>query len=388
MFRNLLLSTACAIVGLLGLSSPIVSQTLQGDAPAWTLVDLASGAILLEKNKHQVVNPGELTCLMTLYTALTLSRNAPDAMQTPISITHEDAQKSHGLRRIYLIPGASAPLETLLHAIAVVGAEDAALAVASHFTQQYGDFVGHMNRFAKQLGMNDSKFVSPIAAPGQQTSAHDLSILAVHFRHTFPLAFKWAREKEFSYSGHKQRNCNLALWKDPEINGLFTNSNNTDVLLTWARTSQEHQTTRELLTIVLNGKKDGKVFETTADLLRVGRTDFETLKIFNENTIIAKLDVLKGSRDKVDVGVRENVWISIRRKVLINRGAGGFSTELEYERPLIAPIHQGDRVGTLHVRFENQVMDSIPVYAMHDVGLGGAFSRFVDSVRMKIDMQE
>ena len=52
--------------------------------------------------------------------------------------------------------------------------------------------------------------------------------------------------------------------------------------------------------------------------------------------------------------------------------------------PVIAPVSEGDRIGTLHVYFRDKPVADFELVAMHDVGMGSFLSRFVDSVRLRI----
>ena len=126
---------------------------------------------------------------------------------------------------------------------------------------------------------------------------------------------------------------------------------------------------------------------TTADvqtLLQYGRLDYETLRLFPANTQVTKIDILKGNREKLEVGSSEEIWVTVKRQDIVARGMGGFSTQFEYMSPAIAPIKAGEVVGRLRVYFLNQHIDDFDLVAMHDVGPGSFLSRFVDSVRLRI----
>ena len=104
----------------------------------------------------------------------------------------------------------------------------------------------------------------------------------------------------------------------------------------------------------------------------------------DRDTIIKKVDILTGNREKLEVGTSRPIWVTVRRQDIVSRGTGGFSTEFEYMAPVIAPVSEGDRIGTLHVYFRGKPVADFGLDAMHDVGMGSFLSRFVDSVRLRI----
>ncbi len=381
MLRNFLAIVSCLF--LFALSNTVRAESMHLAAPIAVLIDAESGAVLFEKRAHESINPSELTCLMTLYTALKLSEKNQKLATASVPVSYEDTQRSQSPRRIYLVSETKVPLKTLLQSIAIVGAEDSCLATARFLSGSYETFAQEMNRLAKSLGMHDSVFTFPIASSNQTSSANDLAILANQIRIEFPEAFAWFSQAEFSFSGHTQKNCNLSLWKSPSINGVMASTSNLNVISSWLRQENEKMIPRSLISVVLNGKNREKTIDESFNLLRQGWLNYDTIKLFDDNTTIARLDVLKGNRDKLDVGFSRAVWVTIPHKLLIARGTGGFSTRVVYMHPLVAPIKKGERIGDLQVSFEENPIASFPLYARHDIGQGGFISRLIDDVRLR-----
>lgn len=381
MLRNFLALFSCLI--FLTVTGTVSAASMQLDAPIGVLIDAESGAVLFDRKAHERINPGELTCLMTLYTALKLSEEKAKEAPSSVPVYYEDTQRSQSSRRIYLVSGTYVPLHTLLQSIAVVGAEDSCLAAARFLSGSYESFVQDMNRLARDIGMTDSAFTFPIDSKNQTSSAYDLALLANQIRIEFPEAFAWFSQAEFSFSGHTQKNCNLSLWKSPSINGVMASTSNLNVISSWLRQENEKTIPRSLISVVLKGKNREKTIDESFNLLRQGWLNYETIKLFDDNTTIARLDVLKGNRDKLEVGFSRAVWVTVPHKLLIARGTGGFSTRVVYMHPLVAPIKKGEKIGTLQVAFEQKPIASFPLYARHDIGQGGFISRLIDAVRLK-----
>ncbi len=380
------LSIAAGLFAAPGFAAAPKPPALHSGAEAWIVVDGASGSVMGSSHADQVVNPGDLVQLMTLFTALERISEAPERLDEPVTISAKDSLRPLSARRLYLVAGEKTPLKTLLNGVAVVAAEDAALAVATHLEGSIEAFVNAMNATAQTIGMTQSHFVSPIAAIGQKTTANDLAKLAVQFWRRHPKAFEWFSQREFSFTNHTQRNRNLMLWKDAGVNGMMESGNNTNLVSSWHRDplNAEGSMPRDIFAVLLGGSNADLASNDMLALLRYGRLEFETIRLFEANTTIKKIDILTGNRDQLAVGSMEPIWVTVRRQDIVSRGTGGFSTSFEYMAPAIAPVAAGDPVGTLHVYFRNKPVADFTLVAMHDVGPGSFLSRFVDSVRLRM----
>ncbi len=359
---------------------------MHAQAQAWIVVDGASGFVMAGSGAEKEINPGDLVQLMTLFTALEIVGNNTELLQAPVTISAQDSLRPLSSRRLYLVAGETTPLETLLNGIAVVAAEDASLAVATHLSGSIEAFVEKMNETARAIGMENSRFVSPIAAQNQRTTAQDLAVLAVEMHRRHPKQFVWFSQKEFIFTNHTQRNRNLMLWKGEDITGMMSSADCTDLISSWHREPirEDGAMPRDIFAVLIGGTNADLATNDMLTLLRFGRLEFETILLFKAGDTIKKVDILTGNREKLEVGTSRPIWVTVRRQDIVSRGTGGFSTEFEYMAPVIAPVSEGDRIGTLHVYFRGKPVADFGLDAMHDVGMGSFLSRFVDSVRLRI----
>lgn len=351
---------------------------------AWVLMDGTSGFVMSAHEKDKALNPGELVHLMVLYTALDAVAGDTKALNAPVSISASDVLHSSNARRLYLVPGEPHPLKTLLHGIAVTGAEDAVLAVSSYFAGHANDFAKRMNETAQKLGLSQSRFVSPVENAVNRMSAHDLARLTAAFKKDFPEAFRWFSEKEFVFTTHSLRNRNLLLWRGSGIDGVMSNANNTSVIGSWHRDGKKTILARDVVAVLLGGQNADLSTADVQTLLQYGRLDYETLRLFPANARVTKIDILKGNQEKLEVGSADEIWVTVKRQDIVARGTGGFTTQFEYMSPAVAPIRAGEVVGKLRVYFLNQHIEDFDLVALHDVGPGSFLSRFVDSVRLRM----
>ena len=353
---------------------------------SWTLLDSTSGMTLASENANTVNNPGDFVKLMTLYTALKLTNYETDRFPLRVTVSQEAASVA-GQQRIYLTPGQTTELGSLLRAIAVVGAEDACLAVADGLKKNRSEFVSSMNEAAATLKMKNSRFVSPVPNANNRSTSHDLAVLTQAIRQDYPEVFRWFADKTFTYQNNVQRSRNVLLWRNNEIDGVMSSSANTSFIASSSYKKNDSEIDRRLIAVYLNDKNatsSDAAVNAVLSLFVKGRTDFETIRLFSANTPIARLEVLGGNRDRIEVGTRQDIWVSLSKEKLIGRGTGGLSTTIEHLQPFWAPIKKDNQIAVLHVDFEEKRLASFPLYAMYDISEGSFFSRFIDSVRLKI----
>lgn len=368
--------------GLVTAKGPVLTS----EASSWVVIDGLSGNVMVQSAADKTFNPGDLVQLMTLYTALELAKAdaSCDRMAENVSITPADSLRAQGQRRLYLISGEPAPLRTLLNGIAVLVAEDAALAVARHLAGSPESFVRSMNAFARELGLKQSHFTAPIAAPNQTMSALDLARVAIALHKRHPEEFVWFSQKEFDFAGHTQRNRNLMVWKGRDVGGIMSNAQSTDIVSSWHRAKDEKVMPRHIFAVLIGGNTGEAATNDMLTLLKTGRLEFETINLFSADVPIKRIDILMGNRDTLEVGSNKEIWVTVRRKDLVNRGTGGFSAQFNYLAPAVAPIKAGETVGKLSIFFENKPVADFELQALHDVGMGSLLSRFVDSVRLRM----
>ena len=372
------------LLALLCLANPLKGYAnTQARVPGtWILLDAASGAELKSRGADIVKNPGELVSIMTIYTALEIMNEKGIAPEDSMIVPLSDSTSQENLRRIVLKPGQATPFLVLLKAIAIVGAEDAALVIAQKLAGSEANFVKRMNSVASELGLSSSRFTAPIASKEQLSTSADLACIARALMHKYPQAFSIFSEKEFEHAGHRQRNHNPLLWRSPEISGAVFDSSGTGLIGTLSRADNDRPP-RQLIVSIIGVASQDQTVNAAINLLRSGKLDFETLHLFAKEQPVTKVSVLSGNRDTLDVGCDQEIWVTLPRKTILSRGVGGFSTKLEYMYPLIAPIKSGEHIGTLKIFFDGKQIAEHPAIALNEIGKGSFFSRFIDTVRLK-----
>ncbi len=143
---------------------------VSGDA--WLLADLETGEVLAAQDPHGRYRPASILKLLTAITTL------PELQPEDVYTAQWDDANAEG-SRVGLVPDATYTVHNLFEALFLVSGNDAANAIANA-AGGVKSTVAEMNRTARSLGALDTTARTPsgLDAPGQFSSAYDMSVIA------------------------------------------------------------------------------------------------------------------------------------------------------------------------------------------------------------------
>lgn len=341
---------------------------------SYLLVDLQSQQVLASRNPRDRVEPASLTKLMTAYVVFDALRQKRITMDQSFKVS-EKAWRAPG-SRMFLEPGENVTVEDLLKGMIVQSGNDASIALAEGVAGTEAAFVDMMNREAVRLGMKASRFTNATGLPNPQhySTAEDLSVLTAAIIREFPQYLPMYGQREFRYHNITQYNRNRLLGRDPYVDGMKTGYTESAgfCMIATARRGE-----RRLVAIVLDaGSENGRAAEAQK-LLNYGFEAFDTLKLYGRGEPVHELPVWKGGKEQLRAGFTEDYYVTVPK------GMGGLlKATLESMQPLVAPIHAGDRVGTLKLSFEGRPFGEQAVVALESVGIANMFIRGWHSLRL------
>lgn len=149
-------------------------------SPAAILIDASTGQILYEKNAHQQHFPASTTKILSAIVVL-------EHMNLEDVVTINDKSPYEGGSSIALETGEQLTVEQLLYALLIASANDAASALAYHYSDDPQDFVDIMNQTAKKLGATNTHCTNVHGLHDNEhvSTAYDLAILS-KYAMTFP----------------------------------------------------------------------------------------------------------------------------------------------------------------------------------------------------------
>ncbi|MBF8263729.1 MAG: Peptidase protein [Parachlamydiales bacterium] len=181
------------------LISSLQAKHLQVDVSAKSavLMNGETGAVLYEKNPHAPSYPASITKVATALYAMEvkhadLSRVVKvSAESVRMKTAQRDPSKTPAYwlesdgTRLGLLRGEEISLESLLHALMLQSANDAANVIAESMSGSIPSFVSELNEYLKSIGCLNTHFCNPhgLHHPEHQTSAYDMCLIAKNAMH-------------------------------------------------------------------------------------------------------------------------------------------------------------------------------------------------------------
>ena len=375
-----------ALVATFVLSSQANAQPLIPAAPelaakAWLLMDTKTGEVLAEHNADELLPPASLTKMMTTYIAseeIANGRlNEQDMVRVSVNAWEKGGTKSGG-STMFLPPNKDVKVIDLLRGIIIQSGNDAAITLAEHIAGDESAFADIMNQQATLLGMTNTNFVNARGwpDPAHMTTARDMAILAAAVIENHPQHYPIYAEKEFEYNGISQPNRNQLLWRDSSIDGLktgYTQEAGYGLVASGVRNGMR------LVSVVMGTRSAQARATESQKLLSWGFRYYMTHRLYGADDILATEQVWKGREDSVDLGIAEEIFLTIPR------GAEDLlEANISVESVLQAPLVQGDQVGSLTINYQGKQIVDRPLIVKETVEPAGFFSRFWDGLKLFI----
>ncbi|MEO8137475.1 MAG: D-alanyl-D-alanine carboxypeptidase family protein [Betaproteobacteria bacterium] len=341
---------------------------------AWIVIDQASGRELAASEADLPLAPASLTQLMTAYVLLgDIRKNKlsfSEMVTVPVAATTMDGS------RIFLKAGDKVSVETLLQAMLVESASDATLTLVTAADGSEAAFVERMNRTARQLGMTRTHFLNStgLNEPGHESSARDLALLGRALARDFPKWLSFFNQKELPYKGITYYNGNRLLWRDATVTGMKVGHT---PQAGYCMVASAQRGDQQRISVVLDARLDAQRTQDALKLLNYGFENFDSMPLYQTRQVVKVIDIYRGDRPSVGMGFEQDFHL------LVPRGsAARVKAEVVTQQPVLAPIHKGQRVGTLRLTLDGKLLGDYPLVALQDVGVAGLFGRIWDSFRL------
>jgi D-alanyl-D-alanine carboxypeptidase (penicillin-binding protein 5/6) len=203
-------------------------------------------------------------------------------------------------------------------------------------------------------------------------SARDLAKLAQHIIRTYPEAYKFYAEREFTWNRVRQQNRNPLLAMGIGADGLKTGYiKEAGYGLTGSAVNNGLR-----LIVVGNGFKTMKErAEEMRKLLEWGFRSFEARALFSAGETVGEAKMYGGAQSRVPLVSPQPIRLLVPRST-----SEKLSAKVVYSGPVMAPVEKGKPIGMLKVsRGENVVLE-VPLEAGEDVGIGGLPQRAFDAM--------
>lgn len=159
---------------------------LDVSAPSVLLMEASTGAIIYEKNSHEKLRPASITKIMTLILIFDALSSGQISLDDTVTVSEYAA--SMGGSQVYLEPGETQTVDTMIKCISIASANDACVAMSEFIAGSETEFVRMMNERAAGLGMEDTTFFNccGLDTDGHITSAYDVALMSRELTTKYP----------------------------------------------------------------------------------------------------------------------------------------------------------------------------------------------------------
>ena len=346
--------------------------------------DYHSGEILFEKEADLSIYPASMTKIMTSIIAFDLIKSGDLSMDEKFIISEKAWRLStSGYSSMFIMVGDEVSVENLLKGIIIASGNDACIALAEGIAGTEEEFAILMTAKAKELGMDNTNFSnsSGINHPDNNSTVRDIMIMSRYLIKEHPEFYKMFAEKEFTWDRTggdpiTQGNRNPLLYKNLGADGIKTGYLAVEK---YSLASSIERNGRRLIAVGSGFNSKNSRSKESTKMLTYGLTNFDLVKITEANTSFQKIDVWLGKEDTVDVYTKEDIYKTIKKakKKLLK-------VSVNYDGPVEAPINKDQKVATLKVVYDQELVGEYDLLALKEIKKVNFFSRLLKSLNYLI----
>ncbi len=338
------------LLALFSVNSYAISVSAKGACA----IEASSGEIYFAKNEDVKMSMASTTKIMT---AIVVIENAKldDKVKIPTEAVGIEGSS------IYLKEGEVLTVEELLYALLLESANDASVALAIHTANSVEAFVELMNKKALELELENTNFTNPhgLDDKNHYTTALDLAKMTSYamtipkfkeivstYKKTIPLDEDGARVLI---------NHNKLLRTYEGAIGVKTGFTRKcgRCLVSCAEKGEAR-----LICVTLNAPNDWNDHRTMLDL---GFDTYEGIKLANANDYVLEIPIKNGKKASVLCSNLDALSVTLKK------GDINISASLEASNELSAPIKQGDFVGQIVFKNNDDEIATLKLYALENV---------------------
>ena len=339
------------------------------EAPHAVLMETTTGSVLYEKDAHVAVPPASVTKIMTMLLIFEALEAQKIKLEDTVVISEKAA--SMGGSQVFLEPNEQQTVDALLKCIAIASANDACVAMAEYVAGSEEAFVIQMNKRAKELGMNNTKFqnCNGLDAEGHMISAYDVALMSQELINNHPQVHNYCTtwmdtivhqtakgSQEFGLN-----NTNKLIRQYEYSTGLKTGSTSQAGFCVSATAKKGNL---HLIAVIMNGETSKSRFLDAATLLNYGFANYQLYKDTNEQRdSLGEILVTGGISQKVTPVYEKDF------SYLLLNGESATSIEKRIELPeeIAAPVTKGQVLGKLSYYHQGKKLGDVSILADSDV---------------------
>ena len=362
----------------------LVNANLNVKARTAILQDFHSGEILYEKEPDISIYPASMTKIMTAIIAFDLIKSGDLTLDEKFIISEKAWRLStSGYSSMFIMVGDNVSVENLLKGIIVASGNDSCVALAEGIAGTEEEFAILMTAKAQEIGMENTNFAnsSGINDPDNYSTVRDILLMSNYLIKNHPKFYKMFSQKEFTWSRTggdpiTQGNRNPLLYKNLGADGIKTGYLAVEK---YSLASSIDRNGRRLIAVGSGFNTKNARSRESSKLLTYGLTNFDLVKIAKSNEPFQKVDVWLGKEDTVNVYTNQDIYKTIKKakKKLLK-------VSIKYNGPIEAPIKKDEKVATLKVVYDDELIGEYDLLASKEVRKVNFVTRLLKSLNYLI----
>ena len=373
---KLYLSTILVSGMLLSFANP--AAAIESKAKNLILMDYDTGQYLYSKDAQKMIPPASMSKLMTIYMIFEKLKDGSLSLDDTFTVSENAWRKggaASGSSTMFLNIGEKVRVGDLIQGIIIQSGNDACIVAAENIAGSEEDFAKAMNEKAKKLGMHNSSFANATGwpHPDQRMSVEDLAKLARIIIKQFPDYYYLFSERNFTHNKIKQGNRNPLLYSMPEADGLKTGHTEE---AGFCLTGSAKRGDRRLIGVMSGLSSNKERSEEAEKIMNWGFREFENYKVLKQGQKVAEIPVWFGNEKNVDLLVNQDVLRTIKKSK-----APKVKLTAVYDKPVKAPVKQGDKLGFVRVEVPGSETMEVPLIANKDINKLGWFGKITENIK-------
>ena len=325
-------------------------------APSAVLIERETGTVLYAKDETERRPPASVTKVMTLL----LIAEAVDSGELALDdmVTASERAASMGGSQIWLEVGEQLSVSDMIKCVAVVSANDCAVALAEHLCGSEAAFVERMNRRAEELGLENTQFTNCTGLfddTAHYTCALDIAVMSREL-----LSHEWIKDY-------------TTIWMDSVRDGAseLTNTNKLVRYYEGCTGLKTGYTSTAMYCLSASAERDGTEYIAVimhAESIESRNKDASALLDYGFANF--RLCPLTSGEELPDVAVELGTEASVTpvydgggAVLLRTRDAQGLTWSLDLPESVAAPVRAGERLGTLTLSNSSGPVAELPILA-------------------------
>ena len=326
------------------------------NAKSAILMEEATGNILYESNPDERLPIASVTKVMTMLLIMEAVDSGKISLDDMVTVS-ENAM-SYGGSTMFLETGEQLTVNDMLKGIAVASANDGCVAMAEHLAGSESAFVDMMNEKAKELGMENTHFMNTngLDEDDHYSSARDVEIMSRELM-KHETIFNYTSIWMDTLRGGKFQlaNTNKLIRFYDGANGLKTGSTSKALCCLSAAAKRNDM---QLIAVVLGAPTSAERFASAKSLLDYGFANYAVNTQITAGDEVQKIAVEKGVDKEVGVVAGDSC------STLVKKGQeDNITKEIKIDETITAPIEAGQKIGTMTISRDGEVIADIDLNA-------------------------